>query len=83
MGKSISLDINGEDIDELVVEDPKEELTMEEPAESRVNSRRYCKEHSVEEEEDKKEVSSAVIKPITEKWDECHSFFEKHSPMQL
>ncbi|KAF7247913.1 Zona pellucida-binding protein 1 [Varanus komodoensis] len=35
---------------------------------------------SIEEEEDREEVSSYVIQSIMKKWNECQDFFEKHHP---
>ncbi|KAM6468469.1 uncharacterized protein PHA67_007400 [Liasis olivaceus] len=78
--KSMGLDVDGTDIEELV-EDHKEELTTEELAELQSEQQKaLVEEHSTEEEEDREEVSSDVIKSIMEKWNEYQDFFEKHHP---
>ncbi|KAM6467503.1 uncharacterized protein PHA67_012932 [Liasis olivaceus] len=80
MCKSMGLDVDRADIEELV-EDHKEELTAEELAELQSEQQKaLVEEHSTEEEEDREEVSSDVIKSIMEKWNECQDFFEEHHP---
>ncbi|XP_044302391.1 tigger transposable element-derived protein 1-like [Varanus komodoensis] len=79
LGKSMGLDVNGADIEELI-KDHKEELTAEELAELQSEQQKaLAEEHSTEEEEGR-EVSSDVIQSIMKKWNECQDFFEKHHP---
>ncbi|XP_044137796.1 tigger transposable element-derived protein 1-like [Bufo gargarizans] len=80
MGKSMGLDVDGADVEELV-EEHREELTTEELSELHGEQQRaLLEEHSTEEEEEREEVSSDAIKSIMQKWNECHDFFEKHHP---
>ncbi|KAM6448559.1 uncharacterized protein PHA67_020759 [Liasis olivaceus] len=69
MCKSMGLVVDGADIEELV----EDQLQSEQ-------QKALGEEHSTEEEEDREEVSSDVIKSIMEKWNECQDFFEKHHP---
>ncbi|XP_040286123.1 tigger transposable element-derived protein 1-like [Bufo bufo] len=80
MGKSMGLDVDGADVEELVKEH-REELTTEELSELHSEQQKaLLEEHSTEEEEEREEVSSDAIKSIMQKWNECHDFFEKHHP---
>ncbi|KFO33792.1 hypothetical protein H920_04786 [Fukomys damarensis] len=78
--ESVGLDVDGTDTEELIKE-RKEEVTTEEPAELQSEQQKVLvEEHPTEEEEDRKEVSSDLIKSITEKWNEYQDLFEKHHP---
>ncbi|KAF7254643.1 hypothetical protein EYD10_01489, partial [Varanus komodoensis] len=63
---------DGEDIEELTIEDLAELRSEQQKA--------LAEEDSTEEAEDREEVSSDVIQSIMKKWNECQDFFEKHHP---
>lgn len=68
MGKTMGLDINGADRKELV-EDHKEELMMGALSKLKSGQQKVLfEEQFTEEEKDRAEVNSDVIKPITGKW---------------
>ncbi|XP_039608438.1 uncharacterized protein LOC120528359 [Polypterus senegalus] len=80
MGKSMGLEVENEDIDDLVL-DHKEEVMMEKLAELQQEQHKLLtKEQSSGEEEERVVIKSDAIKGIMEKWNECQDFFEKNHP---
>ncbi|XP_066978517.1 tigger transposable element-derived protein 1-like isoform X3 [Macrobrachium rosenbergii] len=80
MGKSMGLEVNDADMEELV-EDHREELTTEELLELQSEQvKAIHKELLLEEEEDREKITSAQIKDICSKWSEVQEFIEKHHP---
>ncbi|XP_051783790.1 tigger transposable element-derived protein 1-like [Erpetoichthys calabaricus] len=80
MGKSMGLEVDNEDIEELVL-DHKEELTTEELTELQQEQHKLLTEdQSSGEEEERAVLKSDAIKAVMEKWNECQDFFEKNHP---
>ncbi|XP_039608550.1 tigger transposable element-derived protein 1-like [Polypterus senegalus] len=80
IGKSMGLEVDNEDIEELVL-DHKEELTTEELAELQQEQHKLLtKDQSSGEEEERAVIKSDAIKAFMEKWNECQDFFEKNHP---
>ncbi|XP_039608453.1 tigger transposable element-derived protein 1-like isoform X1 [Polypterus senegalus] len=80
MGKSMGLEVDIEDIEELVL-DHKKELTTEELAELQQQQQQLLtEEQSSGEEEERAVIKSDAIKAVMEKWNECQDFFEKNHP---
>lgn len=73
IGKSMSLDIDGADTEELV-EDHEEELKMGLAGLQSEQQKLLIEERCNEEEEG----SNNAIEHTTEKWNKCLDFFEKH-----
>ncbi|XP_069936056.1 tigger transposable element-derived protein 1-like [Cherax quadricarinatus] len=83
LGKSLGLEVSGEDVEELV-EDHREELTTEELQELHLEQYQTTAENlaSEEEEEEVDEVPSSKIKEICAKWNVVQMFVEKYHPEQ-
>ncbi|XP_051783832.1 uncharacterized protein LOC114652508 isoform X2 [Erpetoichthys calabaricus] len=80
MGKSMGLEVDNEDIEEVVL-DHKKEVTMEELAELQQEQHKLLtEEQSSGEEEERAIIKSDAIKAVIEKWNECQDFFEKYHP---
>lgn len=78
MGKSMGLEVNDEDIEELV-EEHNQDLTTEELQELHREQQKVFME-KVSSEEEKVEITSAEIREICAMWTKVSSFCEKHHP---
>lgn len=78
MGKSMGLEVNNEDIEELV-EEHNQDLTTEELQELHREQQKVFM-HEVSSEEEKVEITSAEIQEICAMWSKVSSFCEKHHP---
>nr|XP_057925930.1 tigger transposable element-derived protein 1-like [Doryrhamphus excisus] len=81
LGKSLGLDVSGQDVEELV-NDHSEELTTEELQELQVEQQQTAAQDiaSDEDEEREENVPSSLIKDMFAKWSDVQSFVEKHHP---
>ncbi|XP_060679998.1 tigger transposable element-derived protein 1-like [Hemiscyllium ocellatum] len=80
LGQNMGLDVDEDDVMELV-EDHRQELSMEDLVELQQEQVKVMQqEHSGEEEEEKEDVSSVQIKDICSKWSEVQAFVERHHP---
>lgn len=80
IGKSMGLQLNTEDIEELVVSHSTELTTEELLHLQEQQQQEMAEELSSEEEEVREDVASSVINEICAKWTEVQTFVEKFHP---
>ena len=76
----MGLEVNNEDVEELL-EDHKDELSMEELEQLQKQLQKaIVEEMSSEEEEGRDDVPTSLIREICAKWGEVQSFVERNHP---
>ena len=83
LGKSMGLELNAEDVEELVEEHRTELSTEELPDLQKEQQQIVAEEISSGEEEGKGEASTARIKEMHGKWVEVQNFVEKQLTCQI
>jgi len=78
LGKNMGLEVNNEDVEELL-EDHKDELSTEELERLQKQLQKATVEEiSSEEEEEREDVPTSLIREICAKWGEVQSFVERY-----
>ncbi|XP_023213531.1 tigger transposable element-derived protein 1-like [Centruroides sculpturatus] len=79
IGKSLRVEVDDEDVEELL-KDHQNELTTEELVAMQEEQMKVLQEEHSSEEEAREEITSAEIKKICKKWNDVQEFIEKHHP---
>ena len=82
MGKSMGLEVDEGDVNELVVEH-EEELTTEELRELQAEQQVMQDDSSGDEEEPQEPISTAEIRNVLEMWEQVSQFVEKKHPEKV
>ena len=80
LGKNIGLEVNNEDVEELL-EDHKDELSMEELEQLQKQLQKATVEE-MSSEEGREDVPTSLIREICAKWGEVQSFVERYHPVK-
>ena len=78
LGKNMGLEVNNEDVEELL-EDHKDELSMEELEQLQKQLQKAIVEE-MSSEEGREDVPTSLISEICAKWGEVQSFVERYHP---
>ena len=82
LGKNMGLEVNSEDVEELL-EDHKDELSMEELEQLQKQLQKaIVEEMSSEEEEGRDDVPTSLIREICAKWGEVQSLWNNITPIK-